>query len=54
MLHDGGGERSQTVAALGSLIEDLQQRGYTFDTVTSGDPGAFALAPGDARAACPG
>ena len=35
MLHDGGGERSQTVKALGSLIEDLQQRGYTFDTVTT-------------------
>jgi cellulose synthase/poly-beta-1,6-N-acetylglucosamine synthase-like glycosyltransferase/peptidoglycan/xylan/chitin deacetylase (PgdA/CDA1 family) len=36
MLHDGGGDRSQTVAALGLLITQLQQRGYTFDTVTSG------------------
>jgi cellulose synthase/poly-beta-1,6-N-acetylglucosamine synthase-like glycosyltransferase/peptidoglycan/xylan/chitin deacetylase (PgdA/CDA1 family) len=35
MLHDGGGDRSQTVAALGELITELQQRGYTFDTVTS-------------------
>ena len=34
MLHDGGGDRSETVAALGGLIEDLQARGYTFDTVT--------------------
>jgi cellulose synthase/poly-beta-1,6-N-acetylglucosamine synthase-like glycosyltransferase/peptidoglycan/xylan/chitin deacetylase (PgdA/CDA1 family) len=35
MLHDGGGDRSQTVAALGELITELQQRGYTFDTVSS-------------------
>jgi cellulose synthase/poly-beta-1,6-N-acetylglucosamine synthase-like glycosyltransferase/peptidoglycan/xylan/chitin deacetylase (PgdA/CDA1 family) len=35
MFHDGGGERSQTVAALDSLIEDLQGRGYTFDTVST-------------------
>jgi cellulose synthase/poly-beta-1,6-N-acetylglucosamine synthase-like glycosyltransferase/peptidoglycan/xylan/chitin deacetylase (PgdA/CDA1 family) len=35
MLHDGGGDRSQTVAALGGLIEDLQGRGYAFDTVTA-------------------
>ncbi len=35
MLHDGGGNRSQTLAALGRLVDDLQSRGYTFDTVTS-------------------
>ena len=35
MLHDGGGDRTQTVAALGTLIEELKERGYTFDTVTS-------------------
>ena len=35
MLHDGGGDRSQTVAALNELITELQQRGYTFDTVGS-------------------
>jgi cellulose synthase/poly-beta-1,6-N-acetylglucosamine synthase-like glycosyltransferase/peptidoglycan/xylan/chitin deacetylase (PgdA/CDA1 family) len=35
MLHDGGGNRAQTVAALGELIVALQRRGYTFDTVTS-------------------
>ena len=35
MLHDGGGDRSQTVAALNELITELQQRGYTFDTVSS-------------------
>ncbi|HET9648489.1 MAG TPA: bifunctional polysaccharide deacetylase/glycosyltransferase family 2 protein [Microlunatus sp.] len=35
MLHDGGGDRSQTVAALDRLITQLRQRGYTFDTVSS-------------------
>ncbi len=34
MLHDGGGNRSQTVAALDRLIVDLQKRGYAFDTVS--------------------
>jgi cellulose synthase/poly-beta-1,6-N-acetylglucosamine synthase-like glycosyltransferase len=35
MLHDGGGDRSQTVKAVDLLITELQRRGYTFDTVTS-------------------
>jgi cellulose synthase/poly-beta-1,6-N-acetylglucosamine synthase-like glycosyltransferase/peptidoglycan/xylan/chitin deacetylase (PgdA/CDA1 family) len=35
MLHDGGGDRGQTVAALDLLIPELKRRGYTFDTVTS-------------------
>jgi peptidoglycan/xylan/chitin deacetylase (PgdA/CDA1 family) len=30
LLHDGGGDRSQTVAALPAIIENLQSRGYTF------------------------
>jgi cellulose synthase/poly-beta-1,6-N-acetylglucosamine synthase-like glycosyltransferase/peptidoglycan/xylan/chitin deacetylase (PgdA/CDA1 family) len=34
MMHDGGGDRSATVAALDQLIEKLQQRGYQFRTVT--------------------
>ena len=54
MLHDGGGERSQTVAALGSLIEDLQERGYTFDTVTTAIQAPPPCAPGDRWSACPG
>ena len=29
LLHDGGGERSQTVAALPQIIESLQTRGFT-------------------------
>ncbi len=30
LLHDGGGDRSQTVAALPRIIEGLQARGYQF------------------------
>ena len=41
MLHDGGGDRGQTVAALDQLIPELKRRGYTFDTVTS----AVGLSP---------
>jgi peptidoglycan/xylan/chitin deacetylase (PgdA/CDA1 family) len=33
-LHDGGGERSKTVAATESLIKKLQEKGYTFKTVS--------------------
>ena len=35
MMHDGGGDRSQTVAALDALIIELQQRGYEFTTVSA-------------------
>ncbi len=34
MLHDGGGNRSETVAALEQLIPALLARGYRFDTVS--------------------
>ena len=34
-MHDGGGDRTQTVAALRMMINELRQRGYTFDTVSS-------------------
>jgi cellulose synthase/poly-beta-1,6-N-acetylglucosamine synthase-like glycosyltransferase/peptidoglycan/xylan/chitin deacetylase (PgdA/CDA1 family) len=34
MMHDGGGDRSETVAALDRLIPQLQARGYTFTTVS--------------------
>ncbi len=33
LLHDGGGARSQTVAALSTIIESLKARGYRFVTV---------------------
>ncbi|MGH2988063.1 MAG: polysaccharide deacetylase family protein [Solirubrobacterales bacterium] len=34
VLHDGGGNRSQTVAAVPGIIRELHARGYTFATVT--------------------
>jgi cellulose synthase/poly-beta-1,6-N-acetylglucosamine synthase-like glycosyltransferase/peptidoglycan/xylan/chitin deacetylase (PgdA/CDA1 family) len=43
MFHDGGGDRSQTVAALPQVIERLKAEGYRFATVTS----ALRLAAGD-------
>ncbi|HKW56868.1 MAG TPA: glycosyltransferase [Candidatus Acidoferrum sp.] len=33
LLHDGGGERAQTVAALPQIIDDLRERGYEFVSV---------------------
>lgn len=33
LMHDGGGDRSQTVAALPRIIKELQQRGYRFVTI---------------------
>ncbi len=33
LLHDGGGDRSQTVLATGMIIRYFQARGYTFTTV---------------------
>ncbi|MET0739470.1 MAG: bifunctional polysaccharide deacetylase/glycosyltransferase family 2 protein [Acidimicrobiales bacterium] len=46
LLHDGGGDRSQTVAAVDRLITDLQGRGYEFVTVgellDSGDGAVMA------------
>jgi peptidoglycan/xylan/chitin deacetylase (PgdA/CDA1 family) len=33
LMHDGGGNRSQTVAALPIIIETLQQRGFHFVTL---------------------
>ncbi|MEK6443037.1 glycosyltransferase [Pseudonocardia sp. T1-2H] len=41
LMHDAGGDRSQTVAALDQLIPQLQSRGYTFTTTT----GAIHLPP---------
>ena len=36
MFHDGGGDRSQTAAALPAIITQLRARGYRFTTVTGG------------------
>ncbi|MCY1138496.1 bifunctional polysaccharide deacetylase/glycosyltransferase family 2 protein [Actinoplanes sp. Pm04-4] len=35
LLHDAGGDRSQTVAALDRLIPQLQKRGFRFSTVSA-------------------
>jgi peptidoglycan/xylan/chitin deacetylase (PgdA/CDA1 family) len=34
LMHDGGGDRSGTLAALPGIIDTLRGRGYRFDTVT--------------------
>ncbi|MFE9686042.1 bifunctional polysaccharide deacetylase/glycosyltransferase family 2 protein [Streptomyces sp. NPDC006285] len=34
LFHDAGGERSQTVAALGTYIERMKAKGYTFTTIS--------------------
>jgi cellulose synthase/poly-beta-1,6-N-acetylglucosamine synthase-like glycosyltransferase/peptidoglycan/xylan/chitin deacetylase (PgdA/CDA1 family) len=34
MFHDGGGDRSETVAALEKLIPQLQERGFQFTTIS--------------------
>lgn len=34
MFHDGGGDRSQTLAALAKLIPQLQSRGFAFTTIS--------------------
>jgi peptidoglycan/xylan/chitin deacetylase (PgdA/CDA1 family) len=34
LMHDGGGNRSETLAALPSIIDTLRNRGYKFETVT--------------------
>ena len=34
IMHDGGGNRSETLAALPRVIDTLRSRGYSFETVT--------------------
>lgn len=47
LMHDAGGDRSETVAALDLLIPQLQRQGYHFATVT----GAVGMAPANQPAA---
>jgi poly-beta-1,6 N-acetyl-D-glucosamine synthase len=49
LLHDGGGDRSQTVAALDRLIPRLQDRGFTFRTVSDVVGGEDAVGTRDAQ-----
>jgi peptidoglycan/xylan/chitin deacetylase (PgdA/CDA1 family) len=46
MLHDGGGNRAQTVAALARIITRLRSEGYRFTTITNG----LSQPPGDVPA----
>ena len=50
LLHDAGGDRSQTVAALDRLIPEMQRDGFTFTTVSAGaglPPANFTASPVD-------
>jgi peptidoglycan/xylan/chitin deacetylase (PgdA/CDA1 family) len=33
LFHDGGGDQSQTVEALGTILETLSEQGYVFEVV---------------------
>ncbi len=33
LMHDGGGDRAQSVAALETVLRDLSQQGYVFQSV---------------------
>jgi peptidoglycan/xylan/chitin deacetylase (PgdA/CDA1 family) len=35
LLHDGGGNRAQTVAALETILEELSREGYIFEALCS-------------------
>ncbi|GAA4607236.1 cellulose synthase/poly-beta-1,6-N-acetylglucosamine synthase-like glycosyltransferase/peptidoglycan/xylan/chitin deacetylase (PgdA/CDA1 family) [Actinoplanes octamycinicus] len=50
LMHDAGGDRSQTVAALDRLLTDLQPRGYRFTTVSAALTGSIPVADPDAGA----
>ncbi|MER7439954.1 bifunctional polysaccharide deacetylase/glycosyltransferase family 2 protein [Micromonospora avicenniae] len=47
LMHDGGGDRDQTVAALDRLLPELTRQGYRFTTVSAGiDAPESAVAAG--------
>jgi peptidoglycan/xylan/chitin deacetylase (PgdA/CDA1 family) len=45
VLHDGGGDRSRTVAMLKTLIDTLKAQGYSFTTLTDEPPTAPGTIP---------
>lgn len=53
LLHDAGGDRAQTVAALDRFIPEMQARGYRFTTVTGGLNLALAAQGSGAASALP-
>ncbi|OKI73922.1 bifunctional polysaccharide deacetylase/glycosyltransferase family 2 protein [Micromonospora sp. CB01531] len=50
LMHDGGGDRSQTVAALDQLLPRLAQAGYRFTTVSEGIGAPASMLPAGAGA----
>jgi cellulose synthase/poly-beta-1,6-N-acetylglucosamine synthase-like glycosyltransferase/peptidoglycan/xylan/chitin deacetylase (PgdA/CDA1 family) len=52
MLHDSGGDRSETVAAVGRILDRLQPQGYRFTTLAQalGMPAAEVAVPARERA----
>lgn len=61
LMHDGGGNRSETVAALSNIISRLLARGYTFVTIPqmmlhltadNDDPPGHLASTGNAMAFC--
>jgi cellulose synthase/poly-beta-1,6-N-acetylglucosamine synthase-like glycosyltransferase/peptidoglycan/xylan/chitin deacetylase (PgdA/CDA1 family) len=51
LMHDGGGDRAQTIDALDQLIPQLKAQGYQFSTVTAaiGAPSAHVPAAADVQ-----
>lgn len=45
LMHDSGGDRSQTVAALDTLLPDLKEKGYTFTRLTTALDASSAHTP---------
>jgi cellulose synthase/poly-beta-1,6-N-acetylglucosamine synthase-like glycosyltransferase/peptidoglycan/xylan/chitin deacetylase (PgdA/CDA1 family) len=50
LMHDGGGDRAETVAALDRFIPEMRTRGYRFTTVSGGLSGSVAGLSGDRKA----
>ncbi|MFC0507495.1 bifunctional polysaccharide deacetylase/glycosyltransferase family 2 protein [Micromonospora costi] len=48
LMHDGGGDRAQTIAALDRLLPDLTRRGYRFTTVSAGIGAPASMLPASA------
>ncbi|MFI8307370.1 polysaccharide deacetylase family protein [Streptomyces sp. NPDC085927] len=45
LMHDSGGDRSQTVEALDTMLPDLKKQGYEFDNLTEALDAPSAMSP---------
>ncbi|MEV7344027.1 bifunctional polysaccharide deacetylase/glycosyltransferase family 2 protein [Streptomyces sp. NPDC093544] len=50
LMHDAGGNREQTVAALSAYIKDMKAKGYSFTTVSGAEAKLRSQDSGDAEA----